>query len=77
MMTTLLFNFTENKTYMTTLLYSAIYLSECRWLSDKYSCALSFLQDSRYKNFQIFNISYFFKIIYGALCLKQFKCLTF
>ena len=31
-MTTLIFNFTENETCMTTLLYSTIYLSDSIWL---------------------------------------------
>ena len=52
MMTTLIFNFTENETCMTTLLYSTIYLSDSIWFRNKYSCSLSFLENSSYKHFQ-------------------------
>ena len=51
-MTTLIFNFTENETCMTTLLYSTIYLSDSIWLRNKYSCSLRFLENSSYKHFQ-------------------------
>ena len=76
MMTTLVFHFTESKTYMVALLYSTIFLSEFTRVQNKYSCSLSFLRNSCYKNFWNFNIAYFLRTLTEhCVFIEHFKCL--